>query len=290
MRPGKLTRRLAALGVFEPPTDRVCEIGPGSGRYLEKTMDACHPGYYEVYETSKGWAGYLAAEYGVHCRPCDGKTLRGTPSRSIDLVQAHKVFGGLLFPTVFSYLAEMARVSREGGRIVFDVISDTCIDEGTLSAWVNQGIERWNWVPQLMPRELVIHFMEARGAGLVGNFFSPLFPGQGRVPGLPPRRSAMSSTGRLFGPTVYAMVVFLSLLLPGCRLPSVSPVNVDAPTFSPSRACTAATSRSPSPVEPRGRRSTTRRTEVPPVSPQQSMQRQSWSPGTEPSRRSAQSR
>ena len=31
---------LAALGIFNGPIERVCEIGPGSGRYLEKTI-AC---------------------------------------------------------------------------------------------------------------------------------------------------------------------------------------------------------------------------------------------------------
>ena len=44
------------LGVFGRPVGTVVEIGPGSGRYLEKTIAACSPGRYEIYETSEPWA------------------------------------------------------------------------------------------------------------------------------------------------------------------------------------------------------------------------------------------
>lgn len=48
--------RIADLGVFDGQIERVCEIGPGSGRYLEKTLRACNPSYYEIYETATEWA------------------------------------------------------------------------------------------------------------------------------------------------------------------------------------------------------------------------------------------
>ncbi|HZV45669.1 MAG TPA: hypothetical protein VFF90_14395, partial [Saprospiraceae bacterium] len=42
--------KMKELGVFEGRLQRVCEIGPGSGRYLEKVIDLCHPVFYEIYE------------------------------------------------------------------------------------------------------------------------------------------------------------------------------------------------------------------------------------------------
>src|ERR1700722_2706609 len=48
--------RLVAIGVFKERIDRVCEIGPGSGRFLEKTVQACKPSHYEIYETARPWA------------------------------------------------------------------------------------------------------------------------------------------------------------------------------------------------------------------------------------------
>jgi hypothetical protein len=51
--------KMKDLGVFEGRIQRVCEIGPGSGRYLEKVIDQCHPGYYEIYETSVSWRNWL---------------------------------------------------------------------------------------------------------------------------------------------------------------------------------------------------------------------------------------
>src|SRR5574339_170138 len=42
---------MAGLGIFQQTVERVCEIGPGSGRYLEKIISICHPQYYEIYET-----------------------------------------------------------------------------------------------------------------------------------------------------------------------------------------------------------------------------------------------
>jgi hypothetical protein len=38
--------KLKDLGVFQTEINRVCEIGPGSGRYLEKILAICKPDYY----------------------------------------------------------------------------------------------------------------------------------------------------------------------------------------------------------------------------------------------------
>ena len=44
--------KMCQLGTFDNRPQRVCEIGPGSGRYLEKVKLLTSPQYYEIYETS----------------------------------------------------------------------------------------------------------------------------------------------------------------------------------------------------------------------------------------------
>ena len=56
---------LRALGVFAAGPKTVLEIGPGSGRYLEKTLKECSPDRYEIYETAQPWADYLVSTFGV---------------------------------------------------------------------------------------------------------------------------------------------------------------------------------------------------------------------------------
>ena len=47
--------QMTELGVFDSPIKHICEIGPGSGRYLEKVMKVCSPDSYEIYETAGDW-------------------------------------------------------------------------------------------------------------------------------------------------------------------------------------------------------------------------------------------
>jgi hypothetical protein len=69
------------LGVFGGKVDTVLEVGPGSGRYLEKTIALCAPRRYEIYETSEPWAAFLARDYGVVWQPTDGGSFASTPMR-----------------------------------------------------------------------------------------------------------------------------------------------------------------------------------------------------------------
>lgn len=113
--------QMSALGVFEGQVDRICEIGPGSGRYLDKIVKICTPTYYEIYETASKWEKYLEQTYQVVAHSSDGKSLASTPSNSIDLVHAHKVMPGQPSLVMCHYFEEMARVARTGGKIVFDM-------------------------------------------------------------------------------------------------------------------------------------------------------------------------
>jgi hypothetical protein len=50
-----------SLGVYSGAVNWVVEIGPGSGRYVEKTLSVCSPSRYEVYETATKWGSSFAA-------------------------------------------------------------------------------------------------------------------------------------------------------------------------------------------------------------------------------------
>ncbi|MEV8319324.1 methyltransferase domain-containing protein [Streptomyces sp. NPDC059900] len=165
---------LRTVGVFEAKPDSVLEIGPGSGRYLEKTVKECAPGRYEVYETAAPWANYLVETYGVIAQPTAGSSLAPTPDGSIDLVLAHKVFNTLTFLSTCRYFFEMARVTRPGGRIVFDVMTESCLDPATVGAWASQGGDGHDSYPAALPRRTCVDLFASLGCNLEASFLAPL--------------------------------------------------------------------------------------------------------------------
>jgi phospholipid N-methyltransferase len=167
---------MASLGVFGGNVDRVCEIGPGSGRYLEQILKRCKPKEYEIYETSQEWRGWLVEGYPVVARKCDGKSLSETETASVDLVQAHKVFPGLPTLMTLSYLREMARVVREGGWIVFDIMTEQCFDAPHLQAWFAANPWEWDWSPRMSAVQYVVDLFGEHGISLTGSFLVPLYP------------------------------------------------------------------------------------------------------------------
>lgn len=170
---GASVAAMIKLSGLDIPADRVCEIGPGSGRYTEQVIAALHPRVYEAYETASDWLPYLRRLPHVITQPCDGHTLASTASASVDLVHAQKVFVYLPFMTTISYLREMARVVRPGGAVAFDAVTEDCLDEQTIDAWLTRGT-----VYVLTPRVWLIEFMAGRGLSLQGNFFAPMTGGQ----------------------------------------------------------------------------------------------------------------
>ncbi|WP_190085885.1 methyltransferase domain-containing protein [Streptomyces longisporoflavus] len=165
---------LRTLGVFAADPGTVLEIGPGSGRYLEKTVKECAPSRYEIYETAEPWANYLVDTYSVVARPTEGCSLGPTPDASVDLVQAHKVFNTLTFLSTCRYFFEMARVTRPGGRIVFDVMTEGCLDPAAVRAWVSKGGEGHDSYPAAMPRQACVDLFATLGCNLEASFLAPM--------------------------------------------------------------------------------------------------------------------
>jgi hypothetical protein len=168
--------QLESLGVFSDRIENALEIGPGSGRYAEKIMRRCSPAHYEIYETSEQWANYLKQELKVVLRPVDGMSLSSTPDSTIDLVQAYKVFVCTTFIVTCRYWEEMLRVAHPGAPIVFDIVTERCMDDETLKRWTANYAAHGNY-PAIMPRQFAVDFFSNRGAALVGSFMVPMRPG-----------------------------------------------------------------------------------------------------------------
>lgn len=168
---------MEALGVFSGEIERVCELGPGSGRYLEKTISRCKPRSYEIYETSHEWRNWVVEKYGVTAKLSDWRSLADTEAATVDLVQAHKVFPGLPVLTTLSYFREMARVARGGGWIVFDVMTEKCFDPVNLQAWFDVKPWEWDWSPRMLAIQYVVDMFSGLDAKFVGSFLVPLYPG-----------------------------------------------------------------------------------------------------------------
>jgi hypothetical protein len=168
--------RMREFGVFASPVHDVCEIGPGSGRYLRETIRMCQPASYEIYETSPQWAEWLVREYKVVLRPTDGRSLASTPSGSIDLIHAHKVFPVISFLSSCRYLQEMARVVRVGGKVVFDVMTEDCINPAVLDKWLESGI-RYHHYPNAVPKRVVTDLLAELRLRCDGEFQVSMSPG-----------------------------------------------------------------------------------------------------------------
>ncbi len=173
--PGTSARTVDALVRMSglSSAQRVCEIGPGTGRYAEKVIAALKPDAYEIYETATDWLPHLRKLPNAVIQPCDGHTLTPTTSASVDLVHANKVFVYLPFEAVVGYLNEMVRVARPGGTIAFDVVTEPCLTDDVVQAWSREGT-----LFRPLPREWLIDYLRRRGASLTGSHFAQLIDSQ----------------------------------------------------------------------------------------------------------------
>ena len=168
--------QMQSMGVFVDPLKRIVEIGPGTGRYLEKTIKLCCLENYELYETSGPWADYLVSEYPVNLQPTDGYSMASTADQSADLVHAHKVFSTVPFLVTCCYWHKMVRVIRSGGWAVFDIMTENCLRDDAMGIWAKSGIRNGSF-PSVVPRSVVIEFFTRHQFTLGGSAILPMPPG-----------------------------------------------------------------------------------------------------------------
>lgn len=159
---------LASSGAFAFESPNIVEIGTGTGRYLEKVLNACSPAKYESYETAGDWAEWLQSTYPIVSREADGVSLSETPADSVDLLHAHGVFIYLPFLVTYRYWMEIWRVVRAGGICAFDIISEDCLDEKAVHEWLSLGLDvLW---PRFCSESYVVSLFEQHGFSLVRSF------------------------------------------------------------------------------------------------------------------------
>jgi SAM-dependent methyltransferase len=168
-------RKLQAAGILDS-VSTVCEIGTGTGRYLERVIGLAQPETYEVYETDRGWVEFLKSEYAglngckLICHPADGNTLRYTHTDSVDLVHAHGVFNYLPLLQTMEYLKECVRVCRSDGYIVFN-----CFFDRTFSSL--SAVEDWlagpHRFPVVIPEKLLDEFARVNNLRVLQSFSVP---------------------------------------------------------------------------------------------------------------------
>ena len=165
----KIIQQMQKFGVFAKPKMKICEIGTGSGRYLEKVIQIAEADHYESYEPDSNWARWLAAEYNILSYKANGKSLCFTKTSSTDLLHAHGVFVYLKFITTLGYFEEIIRVTKKGAHVVFDILSEDCFDDYTIKKWCESS----HTYPAFLSRAFVLNFFSNGGFELIGEFFNP---------------------------------------------------------------------------------------------------------------------
>ena len=147
---------------------RVLEVGPGTGMFLEFILKRVQPQQYDIYETAADWAAHLAQEYApqVKRQPADGVSLKHTPDASCGLVHGHGVYVYIKPLASFEYFAEMMRVCAPGGFIAFDFFAAEKFDVTQVTHWLTFP-DRY---PIMLPAETVKAFFTQRGFRLVHQF------------------------------------------------------------------------------------------------------------------------
>lgn len=163
----RIINELAGCGIYSN-VNEVCEIGPGTGRYLEQIIHHADPTQYHIYEIDPGWRKYLVNRYPTLIleHKADGKTLCGTTNEQCELVTAFGVFVYLKPLCTFGYFKEMIRVCKPGGHIIFDCYLSEEWSLKVLDAWLASG----NLYPILLTRDLILDFFKRENCTCVKEF------------------------------------------------------------------------------------------------------------------------
>lgn len=147
----------------------VLEIGPGTGRYLEKIKHIYSPSNYVIYEIDEAWSQWLGKKYNVTVRNSDGRTLSYDKDSELDFVHAHGVFTYLPFLNSFEYFKEMIRVCKKNGTITFDFYSAELFDNNEIKKWLGTA-ERY---PVPVSAQTIKKYFADLGAAFLGEFENP---------------------------------------------------------------------------------------------------------------------
>ena len=170
----KVIDKMKDFGAFERTNPTVCEIGAGTGRYMEKILEVCEPTKYESYETAQDWAEWLQGQYPIISHPTKGSSLEHTNDSSIDLLHAHGVFVYIPFFDTARYFREIDRVTKNGTYIVFDCITEDCLDDKNLNSWISSDYD----YPRPVYESFILNSFPQQKYELLGTFFSKY--GQGK--------------------------------------------------------------------------------------------------------------
>lgn len=158
-------------------TDQILEIGPGTGRFLAKTLKYILPEHYQIFELDKKLAEYLVNEYTV----VDNRTYE-QPSKfnldkikdnSIDYLFAHGVFNSAVdFYGFIHYFSDMSRVLKNGGFMAFNIISEDCLKREQFESWKNSDSTYIKFISNSFINQLNAQFDLQE----INNFIAPYGP------------------------------------------------------------------------------------------------------------------
>jgi hypothetical protein len=171
-------RVLSQIEIIPGPST-IVEIGAGTGMFTGKFIDAIGQNNikkYQVYETDKGWAGYLNQSFDINVENANGYSLPATETASCDIVHAHGVYVYTSFMTTVSYLREMLRVASTRSIIIFDVFDESCFDDDTISAW----IESEDLYPNIIPESYLKDLFTKHNFEIRKTFYAPFGKGRSR--------------------------------------------------------------------------------------------------------------
>jgi hypothetical protein len=83
------------------------------------------------------------------------------------------LYGNPIF-TICGYLLEMARVVKDGGFLVFDLVTEDCLTDGLVDKWIASKVDHAH---SMTSKQYAIDFFTRRGFRYLGGFIVPMEPG-----------------------------------------------------------------------------------------------------------------
>lgn len=113
-------------------TSRVCEIGPGTGRWSRHILEHLPRGELHLVDASPWMVRFLADYFrhapSVRAHLGDGQSLPFEASGWLDAVFSANTLVELKLGVIYLYLRDCARVLKPGGHVVVDYIDPTTVE------------------------------------------------------------------------------------------------------------------------------------------------------------------